>query len=557
MVLESTQLVDNRYRIIKLLGKGGMGAVYQAWDTRLNQAVALKEMCPQPGLDPEVLKALQDQFAAEARVLATLNHINLVRVTDYFEWEGNEYLVMDFVEGENLASRIQRQGPQPEADLLKWAAQLLAGLAYCHQRGVLHRDIKPQNIIITPEGGVKLVDFGLVKLWDPTDPQTRTVMRGAGTPEYAPPEQYDMGLGHTDPRTDIYSVGATLYHAATGKTPPTATQRMANPVSFTPPRQINSGISSGVEAVILRAMSVAMGQRYQSAQEMASALRNVKPAPSPVIAPTQVIPPVAVSRPSTQPPRRSTQPPRPSTRPPQGMYAPPAKKKSARLWIGLAVGAVLCLVLSIGGLFLLGLEGGGSPTAGPSNMTAGRFNTVAFSDSFSNTSGGWRLQDDVYGKVSYQNDALYILHYADAPDFIYSMPGQSFSDARFEVTTQQVAGSLSSWQLFLCRYNDPSNYYAAAFSADGSYAAFVIFNDKLTLLVEPETSASILQGRDVVNRVELECDGSNIRFSINGDMLFDVTDTSLSSGDVALGLIAADDRDAEVAFDNFTVYVAP
>ncbi|MGC9083686.1 MAG: serine/threonine-protein kinase, partial [Anaerolineae bacterium] len=155
----------NRYRIARLLGKGGMGAVYRAWDLRLNVPVAIKEMVPQPGIDPHTLTQLRQQFYQEAQVLARLHHPNLVRVTDYFEESGNAYLVMDFVEGESLADLIAARGPLPEAQVLEWARQLLDALAYCHSQGVLHRDIKPQNVIIRPDGRAVLVDFGLVKLW--------------------------------------------------------------------------------------------------------------------------------------------------------------------------------------------------------------------------------------------------------------------------------------------------------------------------------------------------------------------------------------------------------
>ena len=272
MALAPRQILQNRYRVVSPLRQGGMGAVYRAWDTRLNIPIALKEMTAQSDLDSYSLAQLRQQFQQEAVVLARLDHPHLVDVTDFFEEGGNGYLVMKFIEGETLAERIERHGALLEEEALVWAIQLLDALAYCHSQGVIHRDVKPQNVIIRPDGRVVLVDFGLVKLWDSGDPRTKTAMRGMGTPEYAPPEQYDMGPGHTDPRCDIYGLGATLYHALTGQAPPTATQRIAIRSAFQPPRALNRRISPTTEAVMLRAMELTVEDRFPTAQEMAAAL---------------------------------------------------------------------------------------------------------------------------------------------------------------------------------------------------------------------------------------------------------------------------------------------
>jgi formylglycine-generating enzyme required for sulfatase activity/tRNA A-37 threonylcarbamoyl transferase component Bud32 len=279
-MLTTGTVLQNRYRIVSLLGQGGMGAVYRAWDTRLNVPVALKEMVPQPGLDARTLAQLRQQFQQEATVLARLNHSHLVDVTDFFEEGGNAYLVMKFIEGESLADRIAREGPVSESEVLLWAGQLLDALAHCHSRGVIHRDIKPQNVVITPEGQAVLVDFGLVKLWDPRDPRTRTAMRGMGTPEYAPPEQYGIQPGHTDPRSDLYSLGATLYHALTGQAPLTANDRVATPGQFVPVRGSNPRVSRETEAVVLRAMELPLVNRFQSAAEMRDTLGGRPPVPA-------------------------------------------------------------------------------------------------------------------------------------------------------------------------------------------------------------------------------------------------------------------------------------
>ena len=281
MRLARGQMIGGRYRIVSLLGQGGMGAVYRAWDTRLNVPVALKEMVPQPGLNPRLLTQLRQQFHREATVLAKLNHHHLVHVSDFLDERGNAYLVMKFIAGENLADRIKRDGPLPESLVLAWADELLNALAHCHDRGIIHRDVKPENVIITPEGQVVLVDFGLVKLWDPQDPRTRTAMHGMGTPEYAPPEQYGNRPGHTDPRSDLYGMGATLYHALTGRPPPAANDRIAFPRQFVPVRRLNPRVSGATESAVLRAMALTVEDRFSTAQEMRAALRGPPPTPAP------------------------------------------------------------------------------------------------------------------------------------------------------------------------------------------------------------------------------------------------------------------------------------
>jgi eukaryotic-like serine/threonine-protein kinase len=272
MPLTSGQVLQNRYRIVTLLGQGGMGAVYRAWDTRLNIPVAVKELVAQPGLNANMLSRLRQQFIQEAHILARLDHPHLVNVSDYFEENGKAYLVMKYMEGQDLAQRIEQEGALNETQVRAWTNQLLRALAYSHAQGVIHRDIKPENVIITLEDQAVLVDFGLVKLWDPNDPHTRTVIRGTGTPAYAPPEQYDIVAGHTDARSDIYSLGATLYHALAGQAPPTATQRMVDPQALRPLRIFNPRVSSQLEKVVHRAMEPQPERRFQSAQEMATAL---------------------------------------------------------------------------------------------------------------------------------------------------------------------------------------------------------------------------------------------------------------------------------------------
>ncbi len=271
-MLEIGAILQNRYRVVAPLGEGGMGTVYRAWDARLSVEVALKEMMPQSDLDAATLEQLRQQFHQEATVLARLDHPNLVGVTDFFEERSRVYLVMKFIDGESLSARIQHKGALPEGQVLAWAEQLLNALSYCHSQGIIHRDIKPQNIIIRANNQAVLVDFGLVKLWNANDPRTKTIMRGIGTPEYAPPEQYDASMGHTDPRSDLYSLGATLYHALNGEAPPTATLRIADPGCFAQAWTKAKGVSSKTRAAITKSLELARTQRWPNAAAMGAAL---------------------------------------------------------------------------------------------------------------------------------------------------------------------------------------------------------------------------------------------------------------------------------------------
>jgi serine/threonine protein kinase len=551
MPLNTGQVVEDRYRIAKLLGQGGMGAVYRAWDMRLNRPVALKEMVPQSSLDLTMLAQLRQQFQQEAQVLATLTHPSLVRVTDYFSWSNNEYLVMDFIEGESLAERIAREGAQPETQVIAWSGQLLDALAYCHGRGVLHRDIKPQNIVITPEGRAVLVDFGLVKLWDPKDPHTRTVMRGAGTPEYAPPEQYDIGAGHTDPRSDIYGLGATIYHALTGKAPRTATQRMASPSSFIPPRRINAAISEAAEAVVLKALEIAMEQRYQSANDMARAL-GIAPRPSPIA------------------PRRAT----PEREHRQVMpAAKPERKQGALLGlggIGLAVVGVLCLVLAAGTVVIGWIlrEGGKSlpptlqstatrfptSTPRPTNTPPAESGGLLFQDDFSDSGSGWEVGDYDFGSVGYGAGYYYIIS-SETEQMMWGLAAQDFSDLTVEVDATQISGPTNDNNAYgiMCRVQPNDDGYVLRVSGDGYYAIHRIADGEFEPLVDWAASDAIRQG-NANNHITAVCDGTYLALFINGELLAEANDETFGQGDIALTATTYEAEPTEIHFDNLAVY---
>jgi len=306
-MLTSGVILQGRYQIIALLGQGGMGSVYRAYDQTLTRYVAIKERTPDSAATPQTLAQARAQFQSEARVLANLSHPNLPRVTDYFSFGASDFLVMDFVDGTNLDALVLQRGAQPEATVIAWTNQLLDALAYIHARGVLHRDIKPLNIILTSDGRVMLVDFGLVKVIDTNNPYTATALRGMGTAGYAPIEQYGANAQHTDARTDLYALGATLYFLLTAREPTEVHQRVVNPANLLAPRALNANISAQTESVVLRAMQVQPQNRYASSAEMRQAL-NARATPPVSQTIPQYAPPLTQTRPQPAPrqPRSSS-----------------------------------------------------------------------------------------------------------------------------------------------------------------------------------------------------------------------------------------------------------
>ncbi len=293
MALYANQVLRQRYQIQAALGAGGMGTLYRAQDLNLSRICAVKE-------NRDTSQAAQAQFQREAQILARLRHAHLPQVFDYFiEPDGRQYLVMEYVEGEDLRAVCQRHGAVPEKQVLTWVDQVLDALEYLHTRTppVIHRDIKPANIRVTPDGQAMLVDFGIAKIW--TAGQATTIGARAVTPCYSPVEQY--GQGTTDARTDIYAVGATLYFLLTLTDPCESVQRMSG-ASLKLPRLLNPAITPLAESGIVRAMELYPQNRYQSAREMRQALAVTSP-PAPLPRPpASALPPLAVG---AQPPPRA------------------------------------------------------------------------------------------------------------------------------------------------------------------------------------------------------------------------------------------------------------
>lgn len=265
MNLSTNNLLKGRYRIESVLGQGGMGAVYQAMDELLAIPVAVKE-------NLFLSEEYTEQFKQETRILASLRHINLPRVLDFCSIEGQgQYLVMDFIAGEDLRDLLKRAGPLSEKDVVLIGYHICEALHYMHSQHpmIVHRDVKPGNIKLSNFNEIYLVDFGLAKQTSSRSQMTMTGAR-AMTPGFSPPEQY--GTARTDERSDIYSLGATLYNALTGVVPEDALDRVTDRNDLTPILNHRRDTERRLVKVIEKAMAIHPEDRYQNAKEFQAAL---------------------------------------------------------------------------------------------------------------------------------------------------------------------------------------------------------------------------------------------------------------------------------------------
>jgi tetratricopeptide (TPR) repeat protein len=256
-----------RYKILKKVGQGGMGVVYQAEDTVLHRIVAYKVLPPAVRESPKIL----ENFLQEARVAAALTHANIVTVYDTGKHETDLFITMEFVDGMTLKEYLERRSPIPLPELVQIAKQICLGLEYAHHRNVIHRDIKPANIMLTKDHIVKIMDFGLAKLVDDSLADKTTVK---GTPMYMAPEQI-LGRG-VDHQSDIYSLGCTLFRMATGRAPFTDGDLYYHHLHTPPPspKQFNPQIPKVLEQMILKCIKKDKAQRYQKVHDILQDLEN-------------------------------------------------------------------------------------------------------------------------------------------------------------------------------------------------------------------------------------------------------------------------------------------
>ena len=256
-MLQIGSIIDGKYKILNKIGQGGMSVVYLAMNERANKQWAIKEVRKDGVQNFEVVK---QGLIAETDLLKKLNHPNLPSIIDVIDGDGTFLIVMDYIEGKSLNSILQEQGAQKQEDVVEWAKQLCDVLGYLHSRKppIIYRDMKPANVMLKPDGRVMLIDFGIAREFKENRVADTVCL---GTRGYAAPEQYG-GHGQTDGRTDIYCLGATLYHLLTGHNP------SEPPFEMYPIRYWNPKLSSGLEEIILKCTQQNPADRYQSCAEL-------------------------------------------------------------------------------------------------------------------------------------------------------------------------------------------------------------------------------------------------------------------------------------------------
>lgn len=262
-MLEIGSLIDGKYKILNKVGQGGMSVVYLAMNEKANKQWAIKEVRKDGVKDFEIVK---QGLVAETDLLKKLSHPSLPSIIDVIEGPDTFLIVMDYIQGNPLSKALEEYGAQPQEYVIEWAKQLCDVLEYLHTRTppIIYRDMKPANIMLKPDGNICLIDFGTAREFKEKNLADTTCL---GTVGYAAPEQFG-GMGQTDARTDIYCLGATLYHLVTGRNP------CDPPYEILPIRQVNPALSSGLERIIQKCTQRNPDDRYQSCAELMYALEN-------------------------------------------------------------------------------------------------------------------------------------------------------------------------------------------------------------------------------------------------------------------------------------------
>jgi serine/threonine protein kinase len=577
-----------RYHILEQLGEGGMATVYKAYDTRLERDVAVK-IIRRGAFPTDQADLILKRFEREAKSLGRLSHPNIVKVHDYGEYEGEPYLVLEYLPSGTLKERLHQQDGKamPWQEAIQLLLPIARALQFAHEQGIIHRDVKPSNILITLSGEPMLSDFGIAKILDNAEGMTLTGSSAAiGTPEYMAPEQW---AGTVSPQSDIYSLGVVFYELITGRKPyqadtpaaillKQATEPLPRPIQYVP------NLPDDVEKVLIRALARKPEDRYPDMISFANALEGLLPKRG---TPTQVsqvaktmlaespLPAQTFQQARTQEPipdRRPVQPP-PVTYPTSPTPIPIApQKKKGNWWVwAIVVGGLLCL--GVVGVFIVVVVSNltsSTPTAVVQNTPVIVQNTpipntatpvqssLLYYDDFSNPNSGWstRTTADGYSDtMDYSNGGFRIYLSATMTDLI-SRAGVSLpADVNIDVDVTKSAGTDNNDFGVTCRMQDLDNFYFFEISSDGYAVIGKYLDNKMSYLSADAMQKvdGILSGQ-ATNHVHAECVGDSFYLYANGYLVAQATDSSFTNGgDVGLIAGSFDQGGVDILFDNFQV----
>ena len=569
-----------RYQVVGRLGRGGMADVYKGFQPSLDRYVAIKVLHPSMVEESEFVQ----RFQREAKSVARLRHPNIIQVFDYDNQGDTYYMVMEFLDGPTLKAALEevhrRKEEMPLVVALRVVSDVGAALAYAHEMGVVHRDVKPANIMLDRSGRVILTDFGVAKMLTGTKVTvTGTVL---GTPAYMSPEQ---GMGEPgDSRSDIYSLGVVLYELATGRLPYDADTPLAvllkhahDPLPL--PRTVNPGLPEEVERIILRSLTKDPADRYPTVQAMLDDIAALPPATVPAAQPGALNTRSLAAR-APQSVASAPSPPMP----PPSRTTGSLPRKTFWLGGGAVVAVFACLGLLAAGVLLVYFTGDDlmklvapapptavSPTRPVTSTTVPRAPTrtprppatplgpagdILFEDHFDDTGSGWGRLHSNLSSADYQ-DGVYRIRFDGTNDDAWATSGHDFDDVRIAVGTMKVGGPDDNDFGVICRYRDDANFYAFLITSDGYYGVMKMKDGERIMVGQEEgnylESTAIHQGA-AANEIVAECINDHLALHVNGVLVADVRDGAFASGDVGLIAGTFEEGGVEIHFDDFIVY---
>ena len=534
-----TGRVIEHYKILEIIGEGGMARVYKAQDSRLNRLVAFKIVLPTVKQPDVALK----RFEREAKTLAQLNHPNIVKILDYGEYDGWPFLVIEYITGGTLKQIMGK--PIPWKEMIGYVLPVARALQYAHQHDVIHRDIKPANILLEDQGHLMLSDFGIAKAVqessETADP-TGTGL-GVGTPDYMAPEQITDNMAN--PKTDMYSLGLVMYEMICGRKPFTAGTPagvMVKQVNARLPRLVEyvKDLPLPVEEMIVRTLSKRPEQRFAHMGDLISALEMLQ----------------------------------------QGKVKKRPQKRNYKKMVVATVGGFLGIAIIVGILIAVVLGFNlvsnvldkrqqtqqviqpalkteiSTEDQNPSTQESLNTSNALFYDDFSDPASGWQRDHKSEGMTDYFNGSYRIFVNAKQTDF-WATP-QLFvdQDVMVEVLATKNGGPDNNEFGVICRYSAYNNLYDFYFfviSSNGYAAIGKVDRGNQSTLVTSEDVVNAVHQGSASNRIQALCAGDALSLMVNGETLLSTNDGSFSSGDVGLIAGAYAEPGTDILFDEFLV----